>query len=75
VTGTLVNFDGMTGRALAVILKLIFLKIVRSQKKLYLNEVVRILTGHPVYVDMYLGAIIYNFSFIPALENLADFEN
>jgi hypothetical protein len=26
-----------------------FLKIVRSQKKLYLNEHSRILTGHPVY--------------------------
>jgi hypothetical protein len=33
VTGTPVNFSGMTGRALAR-----FLKIVRSQKKLYLNE-------------------------------------
>jgi hypothetical protein len=31
------------------ILKMVkFLEIVRSQKKLYLNEVVRILTGHPV---------------------------
>jgi hypothetical protein len=49
VTGTHVNFSGMTGRALAVILKINFLKIVRSQKKLYLNEVVRLLTGHPVY--------------------------
>jgi hypothetical protein len=27
-----------------------FLKIVRSQKKLYLNELSRIWTGHPVYI-------------------------
>jgi hypothetical protein len=47
VTGTAVHFDGMTGRALAVILKLNF---VRSQKKLYSNELSRILTGHPVCV-------------------------
>jgi hypothetical protein len=31
-------------------LKFFFLKIVRLQKKLYLNEVVRILTGHTVYL-------------------------
>jgi hypothetical protein len=49
VTGTPVNFSGKTGRALAVILKLNLGKIVRSQFFLYLNEVVRILTGHPVY--------------------------
>jgi hypothetical protein len=46
---TPVNFGGMTGRALAVILKFKNLKIVRSPKKLYLNEVVLILTGNPVY--------------------------
>jgi hypothetical protein len=43
VIGTPVNFGGMTAKGQAVILK--NLKIVRSQKKLYLNEVVRILTG------------------------------
>jgi hypothetical protein len=50
VTDTSVNFSGMTGRALYTgYFKINFLKIVRSQKKLYLNESVQILTGHPVY--------------------------
>jgi hypothetical protein len=50
VTGTPVNFSGMTGRASSsCYFKIHFLKIVQSQKKLYLNEVVQKLTGHPVY--------------------------
>jgi hypothetical protein len=35
VIGTPVNFGGMTGRALAVIYKIKFLKIVRSQKVIF----------------------------------------
>jgi hypothetical protein len=50
VIGTPVNFGGMTGRALAVILKLIFWKSC-DHKKLYLNEHSRILTGQPVYAE------------------------
>jgi hypothetical protein len=38
----------MTGRALAVILKLNFWKSF-DHKKSYIYESVRILTGHPVY--------------------------
>jgi hypothetical protein len=51
VTVTPVNVNVYDRKSSSGYFKIKFLKVVQSQKKLYLNEVVRILTGHPVYAE------------------------
>jgi hypothetical protein len=58
VIGTLVNFGRMTGRALAVILKLFFRKSCAITKK------VLILTGHPVYTYPFFAVIVIGYNIL-----------
>jgi hypothetical protein len=56
VTGTPVNFGGMTGRALAVIFKLIFFKSCEHKKSFFIGPQTGNFMGHPIY-GLYMDSI------------------